>query len=135
MRHANHYDYAQPVGRSVISFNCARFTIAGRRWFPITCKSIRPPTTHDYEDVFGNWSTRFEITQPYSKLSIVAESVVELLDIDPFAFALVDRRPTFPVNWMPWEVTMLAPVFGAGRIARNASAGNLRLRDELRRAE
>ena len=35
--------------------------------------------------------------------------MVELLDVDPFAFALFEKRPTFPVNWMPWETKMLAP--------------------------
>jgi transglutaminase-like putative cysteine protease len=39
----------------------------------------------------------------------VAESTVELLDVDPFAFAELSVRPTLPVTWMPWELKMLAP--------------------------
>ena len=109
VRHANHYDYDQPVGRSVHQLQLC--PVHDRRQTVVSYNLQIDPaaTTHDYEDVFGNWSTRFELTQPYSKLSIVAESVVKLLDVDPFAFALVDKRPMFPVNWMPWEVTMLAP--------------------------
>ena len=64
----------------------------------------------EYEDVFGNWATRFEVTQPYTELTIEAESLVEVMDVDPFAFAKLPIRPaSFPLVWMPWERTMLAP--------------------------
>jgi transglutaminase-like putative cysteine protease len=64
----------------------------------------------DYEDVFGNFATRFTVDQPYSELLIESESVVELIDFDPFAFARKPiNRPKFPIAWMPWERTMLAP--------------------------
>jgi transglutaminase-like putative cysteine protease len=61
------------------------------------------------EDVFGNWMTRFEITQPYTQLEITAVSTVEIMDVNPFAFASAPMRPAFPLVWMPWEQTMLAP--------------------------
>jgi transglutaminase-like putative cysteine protease len=64
----------------------------------------------EYEDVFGNWAQRFEISEPYTDLVINAESEVELRDLDPFAFARLQiRPPNWPVAWMPWERTMLAP--------------------------
>jgi transglutaminase-like putative cysteine protease len=64
----------------------------------------------EYEDVFGNWTTRFEIDQPYTELRIHAASEVDIQDVDPFAFAdLPIRPPGYPVPWMPWERTMLAP--------------------------
>ena len=64
----------------------------------------------EYEDVFGNWTTRFEVTKPYKQLAITAESVVEVFDTDPFAFAeLPIRPPSFPLVWMPWERTVLGP--------------------------
>jgi transglutaminase-like putative cysteine protease len=37
------------------------------------------------------------------------ESAVELLDVDPFAFAKLPIRPSFPLFWMPWERKMLDP--------------------------
>jgi transglutaminase-like putative cysteine protease len=70
------------------------------------------PRVHEveYEDVFGNWTTRFEINKPYKQLTITAESIVEVLDVDPFAFAKLKIHPaSFPLVWMPWERTMLAP--------------------------
>jgi len=64
----------------------------------------------EFEDVFGNFASRFEISSPYSELSITAESEIEVLDYDPFEFTknlLV--RPRFPLSWMPWELNMLQP--------------------------
>jgi transglutaminase-like putative cysteine protease len=63
----------------------------------------------EYEDVFGNWSQRFEMKQPYRQLTIEATSEIELLDVDPFDFANNSIYPQFPLVWMPWERTMLAP--------------------------
>ncbi len=72
--------------------------------------SVTPQDPHiEYEDVFGNMTARFEITQPYTELTVTAESTVELLDVDPFAFAALPIQPSFPLVWMPWELKMLQP--------------------------
>jgi transglutaminase-like putative cysteine protease len=63
----------------------------------------------EFEDVFGNWSQRFELKEPYQQLEIEATSIVDLLDVDPFDFARNAIHPQFPLVWMPWERTMLAP--------------------------
>lgn len=112
VRHANHYEYDRSIAHSEHRLQL-RPVHDRRQTVVLHDLKIDPAVqTHDYqeyEDVFGNWATRFEISQPYNKVSVVAESVVELLDVDPFAFAALEKRPTFPVNWMPWEVKMLAP--------------------------
>ncbi|HEX3355775.1 MAG TPA: transglutaminase family protein [Tepidisphaeraceae bacterium] len=63
----------------------------------------------EFEDVFGNWAQRFELKNPYQQLEIEATSTVDLLDVDPFDFANHAIHPQFPLVWMPWERTMLAP--------------------------
>ena len=63
----------------------------------------------EFEDVFGNTGVRFEIDHPYTSLTIDAESHIELLDVDPFAFTKLPKRPVLPVAWMPWEQKMLGP--------------------------
>jgi transglutaminase-like putative cysteine protease len=63
----------------------------------------------EFEDVFGNWATRFEINQPYTDLTVAAESTITLSGVDPFAFADRPIRPSFPLVWMPWEHMMLSP--------------------------
>lgn len=62
-----------------------------------------------YDDVFGNATVRTEIAGAYQELVITAESEVELVDDNPFAFAHLPLRESFPVSWMPWELTMLTP--------------------------
>ena len=68
-----------------------------------------PAQVIEYEDVFGNRAARFEIASPYTELTITADSLVDVEDIDPFAFASVPIRPSFPLIWMPAERLMLSP--------------------------
>jgi len=63
----------------------------------------------EFEDVFGNWASRFEINQPYKELTVAAASTITLSGFDPFAFAHWPIRPSFPLVWMPWEHMMLSP--------------------------
>jgi transglutaminase-like putative cysteine protease len=64
----------------------------------------------DIEDVFGNFAAKFDITSPYSQLTIDAQSEVQVLDVDPFDFVQsLKLRPAFPLVWMPWELKMLQP--------------------------
>jgi transglutaminase-like putative cysteine protease len=109
VKHLTRYQYSQAIQRS-------RHCVHLRPIHDIHQKvsdyrlTIRPEVpVIEYEDVFGNWATRFEITQPYTELSMQVESTVELLDSDPFAFANLPMRPSFPLVWMPWEYKMLSP--------------------------
>src|SRR5438874_2497716 len=102
VRHVTKYTYDQPVERSVHQLHLRPITNARQQLVAhrITC---HPATTMtDYEDVFGNVATRFELTQPYTELAIDAESVVDIIDDDPFAFDNRPQRLTFPLAWMPW---------------------------------
>ena len=109
VRHGNHYAYDQPIARSAHRLHLR--PIHDRRQTLVSHRLQISPDAQpiEFEDVFGNWTTRFEIEQPYRELSIVAESVVELLDADPFDFAKLSPRSMFPVTWMPWEFKVLAP--------------------------
>jgi len=63
----------------------------------------------DYDDVFGNRVRRVEIETPFSELSIVSRSVLDLLDVDPLSFRPLHKRWTIPLVWMPWQRHMLQP--------------------------
>src|SRR3954451_23259413 len=110
IRHTTTYTYDAPVTRSAHRLHL-RPVHDWRQSVVSHSLDIRPRVpTVEFEDVFGNQATRFEITQPYTELRIAAESVVEVKDVDPFAFADLPIRPaSFPLVWMPWERTMLAP--------------------------
>jgi transglutaminase-like putative cysteine protease len=110
VRHITRYVYDRPVRRSIHQLHLQ--PIDDRKQRVISHHLALTPTAPlvEYEDVFGNRAARFSIEQPYSELSITADSVVELLDVNPFAFAALPIRPaSFPLGWMPWERTMLAP--------------------------
>ena len=109
IRHTTRYTYEKPVPKSVHRLHMK--PIDDSRQNLLLYQLVVKPRTPviEFEDVFGNWSQRFEVNEPYTELSVTAESLVELVDTDPFAFAkLPIRPPSWPLVWMPWERTMLA---------------------------
>ncbi|AUX46192.1 transglutaminase [Sorangium cellulosum] len=107
--HTTKYTYDRPVERSVHKLHLCPMYDWDQRVLSHTLAITPEVTTVECEDVFGNWVTRFEITSPYTELTISADSIVELYDSDPFAFAKKKIRPAFPLVWMPWEQLMIAP--------------------------
>jgi len=110
VKHVTHYQYDRPIQRS--SHRLHLHPLQDRKQLvPDFRLTIAPDVIPviEYEDVFGNSAARFEIRQPYTELRITAESTVEVLDVDPFAFASLPIRPSFPLVWMPWEQQMLQP--------------------------
>lgn len=109
IKHVTRYQYDQPIQKSAHRLHL-RPAQNGTQTLCAHRLQITPDVRAiEYEDVFGNRTARFEITQPYTELTIVAESTVELSDVDPFAFATLPIRPSFPLVWMPWEQKMLEP--------------------------
>jgi transglutaminase-like putative cysteine protease len=109
IRHETRYTYDRSVQRSAHRLHLRPIDDSKQSVLRYDL-SISPAVPFiEFEDVFGNWATRFEITAPYTELTVRAESEVNLLDTDPFAFALLPIRPSFPLVWMPWEQRMLAP--------------------------
>ena len=110
IKHTTRYTYDQPVERSKHHLHLRPMEDWKQEVLSYRLKVTPEVQPVEYEDVFGNWATRFEIAQPYTELVIDAESIVDVLDIDPFAFAKLPIRPSsYPLVWMPWERMMLAP--------------------------
>ena len=108
--HATRFGYAEPVRRSVHKVHLRPITDWKQTVLSHALVVDPPVRVTQSEDVFGNWLTRFEVAEPYRQLTIAATSDVEVLDVNPFAFmGDVPIRPQFPLVWMPWEQTMLAP--------------------------
>jgi transglutaminase-like putative cysteine protease len=110
IRHTTRYAYDAPIQRSLHRLhlrpvddwkqNLLAYQLLVRPQVPVI----------EFEDVFGNRTQRFEMTEPYMALEITAESLIEVIDTDPFGFArLPIKPPTWPLVWMPSERTMLAP--------------------------
>src|SRR5215212_114450 len=87
VRHETRYRYDAPVARSTHRLHLRPITDWRQRVISHALTTTPDAPLIEYEDVFGNWSTRFELHVPYTELTIAAESVVEIDDVDPFAFA------------------------------------------------
>jgi transglutaminase-like putative cysteine protease/predicted glutamine amidotransferase len=64
---------------------------------------------HDYEDVFGNGTTRVEIETDYTELRICARSLVRVHPPNVRDLLSLERRHTIPLVWMPWQRQMMLP--------------------------
>ena len=109
IRHTTRYTYDRPVSRSVHRLHIRPFSDIRQTLMEHTLTISEPTHVIEYEDVFGNRAARFELTAPYTELTVTADSLVDVEDIDPFAFASVPIRPSFPLIWMPAERLMLSP--------------------------
>jgi len=110
VRHTTTYHYQTPVERSEHWLHL-RPIHDWRQQVVSSRISVSPAVEMvEMEDVFGNWASRCIVLGPYTELKIEAESVVDVLDVDPFSFSRRPiNRPKFPIAWMPWETTMLSP--------------------------
>lgn len=109
LTHTTRYRYDRPVALSKHTVHLRPIDDWKQRVLDYSLEITPDVPQLEFEDVFGNWVTRFELRQPYEELSIRAISLVRLLKINPFAFTNVPIRPSFPLVWMPWEQTMLSP--------------------------
>ena len=112
IHHATNYTYDRPVERSShrLHLRPIHDWKQAVRSYTLRVESAEDPHVTEHEDVFGNFSAHFELTTPYQHLLVQADSLVEVLDVDPFDFVKnLKARPTFPVSWMPWELKMLQP--------------------------
>lgn len=109
VRHATHYTYDGPVERSVHRLHLK--PVEDDRQRVLSHRITITPNANiiQFGDVFGNQSAKAEVSGPYTALAIEAESIVEIKDTDPFAFASVPIRRTFPLRWLPFQQVMLAP--------------------------
>jgi transglutaminase-like putative cysteine protease len=109
VKHVTRYRYDGPIQRSKHCLHLRPIDDVHQRVQSYRLSIVPDVPIVEFEDVFGNWASRFEINQPYKELLVAAESTIALSGVDPFAFAQGPIRPSFPLVWMPWEHMMLFP--------------------------
>ena len=107
--HTTRFTYNQPIQHSKHCVHLRPIDDVYQRVANYRLQVVPATGIVEFEDVFGNWASRFEIHGPYTELTLTAESTVALSDVDPFAFTRTPIRPSFPLVWMPWEHLMLVP--------------------------
>jgi len=109
VKHITRFAYDQPIQHSKHCVHLRPINDAYQNVVNYRLQIVPAVPIMEFEDVFGNWASRFEISQPYTELTLTAESTIALSGADPFAFTRAPIRPSFPLVWMPWEHMMLFP--------------------------
>ncbi len=107
--HTTRYSYDRPILRSVHKLRLCPVSERNQRVLSHKLTIHPDVPIVEYEDVFGNWVAQIEIDAPYTELTLSADSLVEINEVDPFSFTRKKIRPAFPLDWMPWEQAMLDP--------------------------
>jgi len=107
--HETTYSYTEPVERSAHRFRLRpvhdprQFVLAHR--LQLSVDGFR----REFEDVFGNQTTMFEVSDPFQELVVRSEAQVRLRAEDPLHLRSPLRRDTIPLVWMPWQRQMMMP--------------------------
>jgi transglutaminase-like putative cysteine protease len=109
VRHITRFCYDQPIQHSKHCVHLRPIDDVYQRVVNYRLQIVPAVPIIEFEDFFGNWASRFEISTPYTELVLAAESTITLSGTDPFAFTHSPIRPSFPLVWMPWERRMLSP--------------------------
>lgn len=107
--HETIYRYQRPVERSAHLYRLRpvhdRMQEVIEHELAISEKGLR----HDYEDVFGNATTRTEVESAYTELAVVSRSIVRVHPPSAHDLFSPERRFTLPLAWMPWQRQMMLP--------------------------
>ena len=107
--HETHYTYQSAVERSSHLFRFQPVSDATqqliRHDLTINVDGLR----HDFDDVFGNPATRFEVETPFEEMRIISRSVVRVDGTGCSLRQPPSRRLTIPLVWMPWQRQMMTP--------------------------
>ncbi|MFO0747955.1 MAG: class II glutamine amidotransferase [Myxococcota bacterium] len=109
IKHRTLYRYDKPVERSTHLLRLVPMHDRLQRLVSSNLSISVDGQWRDFDDVFGNRARRVVLATPYTELAIQAHSLVVALDTDPFDFRPLHARTQIPLNWFPWQRTMLAP--------------------------
>jgi transglutaminase-like putative cysteine protease/predicted glutamine amidotransferase len=107
--HDTLYRYQRPVERSSHLYRLAPVHDPMQERLEhelvISSKGLR----YDYQDVFGNATTRTEVETPYTELRVLSRSLVRSSPPSVHDLFSPERRLTLPLVWMPWQRQMMLP--------------------------
>jgi transglutaminase-like putative cysteine protease len=107
--HTTHYEYSVPVEHSTHRFRLQPADDPIQEVVRSTLTMSSSAEQVQYEDVFGNQAIHCIINEPYSRLSVEADSIVRVYAAPPDDHWLARRQSTIPLVWMPWQRQMMMP--------------------------
>ena len=109
LTHTTNYEYTEEVEHSTHQFRLQPVDDLIQEVVSSTLTISSPTENLQFEDVFGNQSVYCAINQPYTKLSVIASSVVKIYETPLDDHSLQQRQTTIPLIWMPWQRQMMTP--------------------------
>lgn len=107
--HTTQYEYSQPVEHSTHLFRLQPVDDLVQEVIRSSLVISSVAEEMQFEDVFGNQSIHCTISQPYTKLSVTANSRVKIYQTPPDDHSLTRRQTSIPLIWMPWQRQMMTP--------------------------
>lgn len=106
--HETLYRYASPVERSSHVFRLRPVHDRTQEVLAHELVTSEGDLRREYEDVFGNATTRTEVERPYTEMRITSRSIVRIA-VDAHDLYSPVRRFSLPLVWMPWQRQMMLP--------------------------
>lgn len=107
--HTTVYRYGAPVHESAHAFRLRPVHDRFQEVLDHRLAVSVPGRSRELEDVFGNQTVHYEISQPYSELIIEAKSVVRVHAGAGLAGPSQLPEASIPIPWMPWQSQMMMP--------------------------
>jgi transglutaminase-like putative cysteine protease len=133
IRHLTTFAYDAPIAESVMELRMRPATGESQRCLQFDVTAEPASRVFAYQDSRGNWVHHFDVPQRHDRLSITAQSQVELDPpaslpdaIDPLAWSEIDRQAAASEDWdfrqpsefTPWSDALVAFVDSLGPLAR-----------------
>lgn len=105
--HETNYQYTSPVTRSKNLFRLQPVHDLAQTVLDYKLKiSSKASQICNFTGAFGNHASFIEITEPYSELSFLSQSIVSVTEL-PKNTELTHQPRTMPLIWMPWDRVMM----------------------------
>ena len=105
--HETLYRYTTPVERSNHRFCLHVVRDEHQELLEQTVDVSVPGVQRDFEDVFGNRATVFDVTEPFTEMCITSRVTVRVDAVAVGDLRSPLRRDQIPLVWMPWQRQMM----------------------------
>lgn len=107
--HITEYNYDQPVEHSMHIFRLKPVESSIQSVDVSTITISSPGEQIQFEDVFGNDTLHYTVSEPYTRLVVENRSRVKIYARPDDDVQSERRQATIPLVWMPWQRMMMMP--------------------------
>jgi transglutaminase-like putative cysteine protease len=105
--HSTFYQYDAPIGMSKHLLRLQPIHDLNQHVLHYKLTASVNGKTCNFSGVFGNNATILDVTDSYTDLEFVSQSIIAISDPAPQRYDLLHQQSTLPLVWMPWDHIML----------------------------